>query len=358
MSSRESNISQEYFTASINLDPRVFAATDWTTGLIRVNCTIEKYQEVIGDAEKWKDLLRCLVHEVFHVLQICALPYLYLVSTDLCVSLWNEDLHINDTLISEETLGSARISEKTRGIIAHLHERKLVGQFSLSIADIYEGAAYLADSLAVAQLTPAQYEARMRRLQGGASYYSNAFSLLSAAIGPESALALFPSISVAALSTLSPIETFSWYVENSKLLPRNVDVDECPPLIARMLPDAVAEIGGNNAIIVDPYVMMLGEAAVQPFFVPTMKFLYGMYDHETLATYMSLPQKLPKELFLNALRPLMFNDGYVIVPEHFGTGIFDDHDQHLNTIATLSMVAQRLLGEKCCAPLRMIDENC
>lgn len=358
MTISKQRISQEFFKQSIAFDGNggmVYAATDWTTGVVRINSTSAEHENVIKNIEQWKHLLRCLVHEVYHVLQICSLPYLYLVSTNLCISFWQNDLDISSVPISEATIGASTVSDETRKVITHLEERISINGQAVSIEDIYEGAAYLADAVNVCNMTEDDYELRMRRLSSERSPYSNAFCLISSKIGTGMAMAVFPKIAVYALSTLHPREIFLWFAENICSICHDLTTQD--GRAETHLKRAVDSLG-KGGILADPYILTLSESAVNPFFIETLKYLYGKHDHATLIGYLSSPKDFPQDLFLDALRPMMFNDGYMIVPNHFGKGIFDSIDEHMNTLATLSMVAQAKLGAERIGPkLRKVDDN-
>jgi hypothetical protein len=189
----------------LRVPPGVAAQVDWVSGTLRVNRGRAEWDAFFRNPLADKDLLLTLEHEAHHVLQICALTYLYEFAVLLHAIVASVlDQHYGDLASLPDDLGEAHEAVRSR-----LWDLVWRDEDGLSPKDIVESVTWFAEAPPGARDSLRRYLEYLEATKPNTTY-RRAFELFAARVasGDERVGDFFPVVSNLSLCCRDPRGAF------------------------------------------------------------------------------------------------------------------------------------------------------
>lgn len=194
---------------SLDLPGNISGELDWSTGIIRLNATVEQWRSWRASPTKNPALLATMLHEAQHALQIASFAKLYKTSLSLFSVAGYIDSKYPDASNLPPKLDVAlddpKMLEIVKGAMWDLTWR---GEHDLSMLEIIEGVTHLTELRFQRDYDTSSYLAYLPTALVGPTY-TNAFSRFFARTGQNpQAIWYFPPACHLALCSETPQTTF------------------------------------------------------------------------------------------------------------------------------------------------------
>lgn len=328
-------IRNTFLSQYIILPNHVKGYLDWVTGILRLNCTHDTYRVFTSKDEQEFDIYwETFIHEMFHFFQIISFGYLYKYVTKIGWEfLLNEDYQ-NDLVKQLKNTNEIKNSVKNIGDIY------IKRYNTLSIIDLIEGHAFYSHNKSLLKLTDISSVEKIYKPYKNTIYH-NAYKYMCDKIGNK-AFYLFPGVCAISLSFTEPVLSFLELCDGAKKINPDVNEDNIENVLVDLVNLVYADIADHyeTKLLKSPLEEQLEDTdTYNVFYTPIIRQLSKMEDFANIHYYMRNPQSFPSDIFLNAMRPILFNDATILVPKKLDKGIFASksmHEDFLKSNAILS----------------------
>jgi len=316
-----SYVSIEDLLEVLALPENTHAAFEWTTGLMRVNCNSEDFYSILEKKDtRWENFFDCIVHETYHMYQICRSGFLYTLVTQIANELW-EILGSYQYMISDVFSSPYTLSASLNKLVSILSFK----DNEIDIISIIEGSAFLAhNKIRRSQLSPEKYSNILRFREN--TIYSKTYRYTETIFGHK-AFYLLPTLSFCSLQYSNPVTVFCSLIKHLEKLSSKIEDTNFKEIIYEAIPAVILDIEEAYDIYKDPFSEEMEDSVdAHPFYSSTFKQIKHDFTQEKVEDILCNPNPTCEDFFLEIMRPVLFNDGVMILPKCSNEFFSDDHE--------------------------------
>lgn len=335
-------IKNSFLAECIVLPKYVKGYLDWVTGVLRLNCTLDEYDQVLnGDNPEFDIYWETIVHETIHFFQIVSSGFLYKYVTEIGWLFLSDKRFLGDIvkLLYEISNNKFTISK-----IYEIYEKRHNG---LAVIDLVEGHAFYCHKRALNKFNrKTETETVYKPYKG--TVYHKAYDYLYNIIG-ENAYFMFSQIVFLSLCFTNPVSTYVRLCDGLKSHNFNINAHSAQTVFVELIDSVYSESFDKyeSKILSSPLEEQLKDNKLfNPFYTPIIKQLSGYEDFSDISHYLRNPYEFRSDIFLAAMRPVLFNDASMLIPKKLDKGIFTNKNMHEDILKSRAILSFNIFTNK------------
>lgn len=327
---------------------------DWVTGTMRINFSSNEYNQIKnGNIELWQKYLETIIHEMFHFFQIVTSGYMYNYSLDIT----NEmvDLYFSKNKTLAKYFISGNFPKSTTHLINLTKKINDFEQNNLAPIHLMEGMALFAQCMHKTNkqgndlISPEYFLKVINFYNRYNKIYSSAYTSLCNAIGNENAFFIFPSLVYYCLQLSRPAYAFVIIKNSLSEFSQQIsdNFDDNFKKFQDIFVHIITEKGclDNLGIIECPLYMTADNHPFFSDFFVKLQESEQFYPADIINAVIN-PNNITQDLFLEFLRPVLLNDGKLIISKYNGSGIFETQGQLEDMIISSCAMNYQIMSKK------------